>query len=315
MRSTGAIKGLDLRTIAMATTFILLASAVHATCGTKGGPGYRGPDGRCVGWASLIQTCGSPPTLRCTPEKTNASNDEGTTKSLRSIQLVDLSANAEDIVGVPRIVDGDTIQIDSIRIRLEGIDAPETDQLCLDANGNRWTCGIEARDQLKQKAGGKSWTCHAHGTDRYGRALATCDVDGENIQRWLVQNGWALSFVRYSHRYDADQEKAREIKAGLWAGAFIAPWDWRHRSKETLIRGAISVPVNSQSILLAPASAAEAPSPNCMIKGNLNRKGECVYHLPGGRYYGSIKMDVGGKQWFCSAEEAEAAGCRAAKSY
>src|SRR5207245_752438 len=100
----------------------------YATCGTKGGPGYRGPDGRCVGWASLSRTCGSPPTLRCTPEETNPRADEAAAKSPKSIQLVDRSARAADIVGVPRIIDGDTIQINSVRIRLEGIDAPETDQ-------------------------------------------------------------------------------------------------------------------------------------------------------------------------------------------
>jgi endonuclease YncB( thermonuclease family) len=67
-------------------------------------------------------------------------------------------ALAEEIRGIPRIVDGDTVQIGAVKIRLQGVDAPETDQLCLDRDGKRWTCGIEARDRLIQKAGGKVWT-------------------------------------------------------------------------------------------------------------------------------------------------------------
>jgi endonuclease YncB( thermonuclease family) len=102
---------------------------------------------------------------------------------------------AADITGVPRIVDGDTIQIDMTKIRLNGIDAPETDQLCLDEKGKRWTCGITSRDELVRQAGDKSWTCHITGTDRYGRSLATCEVDGQDIERWIVRSGWALSFL------------------------------------------------------------------------------------------------------------------------
>jgi endonuclease YncB( thermonuclease family) len=225
------------------------------------------------------------------------------------------AALANEIRGVPRIVDGDTIQIGTSKIRLEGIDSPETDQLCLDHEGKRWTCGIEARDRLIQKAGrGKVWTCRTNSRDRYGRALATCEVEGANINRWMVREGWALSFVRYSHEYDTDELSARQAKAGLWSGAFVAPWDWRSRTKNTIILGAESVSKDSQSILLSAASAADAPTPGCAIKGNMTRKGECIYHVPGGRYYSTVKMDVGkGKRWFCYETEAEAAGCRRSK--
>lgn len=59
-----------------------------------------------------------------------------------------LSAEATELTGVARVVDGDTLVIGATRIRLEGVDAPETDQFCLTATGARWTCGAEARDQL-----------------------------------------------------------------------------------------------------------------------------------------------------------------------
>jgi endonuclease YncB( thermonuclease family) len=223
-------------------------------------------------------------------------------------------ALAEEIQGIPRIVDGDTVQIGAVKIRLQGIDAPETDQLCLDRDAKRWNCGIEARDRLIKKAGGKVWTCRTNSIDRYGRALATCEVEGSDINRWLVRGGWALSFVRYSHTYDADQRAARQTQVGLWSGAFIAPWDWRGRKKTTEILGAVSVPRDAQSILLSPASAAVPPTPGCNIKGNVTRSGECIYHTPGGRYYDAVRMDLSkGKRWFCSEAEAESAGCRRSK--
>jgi hypothetical protein len=139
-------------------------------------------------------------------------------------------------------------------------------------------------------------------------------VEGVNINRWLVHEGWAMSFVRYSHIYDADERAARQAQTGLWSGAFIAPWDWRSRNTRTEILGAVSVPKDAQSILLSAASAASSPTPECTIKGNMTRSGECIYHVPGGRYYNSVKMDLSkGKRWFCSEEEAEAAGCRRSK--
>jgi endonuclease YncB( thermonuclease family) len=221
------------------------------------------------------------------------------------------SAWGGEMVGVPRIVDGDTVQIGSAKIRLAGIDAPETDQLCLDREGKRWACGIEARDRLIAKAGSKVWSCRSDSMDRYGRALAACQVERIDINRWLVREGWALAFTRYAHTYDSDEAIARQSALGLWSGAFIAPWDWRSRSKGTVILGAARVPKDAQPMLLSAASAIDAPSPECAIKGNRTGKGECIYHLPGGRFYSSVKMDLSkGKRWFCSEAEAEAAGCR-----
>jgi endonuclease YncB( thermonuclease family) len=231
---------------------------------------------------------------------------------LAALLSLSVPAMAADITGVPRIVDGDTVQIDSTKIRLSGIDAPETDQLCLDPIGERWACGVTARDELIEHAGGGAWTCHATGTDRYGRSLAACEVDGQDIQQWMVRKGWALSFVRYSHAYDADEEIARSAQAGIWVGAFIAPWDWRHRNIGTTILGAASVPMNAQTILLSAASASAAPDPACTIKANVGQSG-CIYHQEGDRWYAKINMDGKGKRWFCSVQEAEAAGCRAPK--
>ncbi|MGN1287927.1 MAG: thermonuclease family protein, partial [Bradyrhizobium sp.] len=128
-------------------------------------------------------------------------------------------AVAADITGVPKIRDGDQLMIGSVKIRLGGIDAPSTDQLCLNTKGERWTCGVAARDELIKHAGHKSWTCHARSVDRRGRTIARCEVDGEDIQKWMVENGWALAFTRISHDYEPDEKAAREAKAGMWQGA------------------------------------------------------------------------------------------------
>jgi endonuclease YncB( thermonuclease family) len=171
---------------------------------------------------------------------------------LIALLISPVPAMATDITGVPRILDGDTIQIDATKIRLSGIDSPEKDQVCLDPAGERWACGIDARDELIAHAGGKPWTCHISGLDRYGRSLAACEVDGQDIGQWMVRSGWAMAFVRYSHQYDADEAVARKAQEGLWIGAFIAPWDWRHRNVTTTVHGATSVPVGAQKMLLKP---------------------------------------------------------------
>jgi endonuclease YncB( thermonuclease family) len=223
-------------------------------------------------------------------------------------------AQAADVSGVPKIREADLVQIGNSRIRLSGIDAPSVDQLCLNTKGERWTCGVAARDELIRHVESKSWTCRLGQADRRGRALARCEVDGEDIQKWLVRAGWALAFTRFSHDYEADEKEAREAKAGMWQGAFIAPWDWRVRNKKTPILGAAKPPENAHAILLASASGAVAPSPDCTIKGNVNSSGECIYHQPTSRWYAQIKMQISkGTRWFCSVEEAEAAGCRETK--
>jgi endonuclease YncB( thermonuclease family) len=230
------------------------------------------------------------------------------------VLLVPSLAHAADVSGVPRIREADLVQIGNSRIRLAGIDAPSVDQLCLNTRGERWTCGVAARDELIKHVGGKSWSCHLGQVDRRGRALSRCEVDGEDIQKWLVRSGWALAFTRFSHDYEADEKEAREAKAGMWQGAFIAPWDWRVRNKKTAILGAVKVPETAHAILLASASGPVAPSPDCTIKGNVNSSGECIYHKPTSRWYAQIKMQISkGTRWFCSVEEAEAAGCRETK--
>jgi endonuclease YncB( thermonuclease family) len=119
------------------------------------------------------------------------------------------SGFAAEVSGQPRIVDGDTVQIGQTKIRFAGIDAPETDQVCLDGRGQRWACGVTARDELVRYSAGREWECDLTGTDRYDRSLGKCFVEGEDVSAWMVRSGWALSFVRYSHEYDREEAAAR----------------------------------------------------------------------------------------------------------
>jgi hypothetical protein len=129
----------------------------------------------------------------------------------------------------------------------------------------------------------------------------------------MVQRGWALAYVKYSLAYIRAQQAARDNRLGLWQGAFIAPWDWRHRNSQTEILGALKVPLDAQKLLLAPTGTEDAPSPECNIKGNVSSKGKRIYHVSGQYFYSRIKMDKrDGRRWFCTPEEAEAAGWRKA---
>ncbi|SEC00811.1 Endonuclease YncB, thermonuclease family [Bradyrhizobium erythrophlei] len=215
-----------------------------------------------------------------------------------------------DLKGIPTVTDADTVVISGSTIRLDGIDAPESDQVCLDKNGKNWSCGIAARDALVKQFGLVEWTCRTTGQETYSRRLATCFAGEENINQWLVRTGWAMSFVRYSHRYDPDEEAARGACIGLWEGSFHAPWDWRRRSCQTEIRGCLMVPIDAQDKLCGPR--AIPPDPNCTIKATV-RSSECVYHLEGGHFYGALIMSGSSKRWFCTEAEAKAAGCRRAK--
>jgi hypothetical protein len=109
------------------------------------------------------------------------------------------------------------------------------------------------------------------------------------------------------------EEDARGQQRGLGQGAFIAPCDWRHRNNKTVILGTFSVPIAAQAMLLGPPATEGAPSLDCTIKGIISRNGERIYHTERQSSYGRIRMDKGGgRRWFCTPEEAEAAGWRRA---
>ena len=226
-----------------------------------------------------------------------------------------VEANPTAFNGVPIIIDGDTVQFGSTKLQLEGADAPQIDQPCFDKAGARWKCGIAAREQLKSQAGGKTWTCKAARKNRYGRLLASCQASGEDVARQMVKNGWALASTSGSAAYLESEELARGSGSGLWAGAFVAPLDWRQQNFHAKIFGQATASTQSSAALLSSAfGGASPPSPNCAIKGNVNWGGKCIFHKPDGHWYKRITMEAKyGDRWFCSAAEALESGCRETK--
>lgn len=141
-------------------------------------------------------------------------------------------AHAEDLVGQPIVVDGDTIHLmqhGRLRIRLFGIDAPEGDQWCWRQDRQPYPCGRFAAAFLEQLVAGKHLSCHVEDTDRYGRAVATCTIieTKQDVNRLMVQAGHALAYRTYSTRYVDAENDARSQKQGMWQGRFIEPWNYR----------------------------------------------------------------------------------------
>ncbi len=136
-----------------------------------------------------------------------------------------------DITGRPRIIDGDTIQISHQRIRLFGIDAPEGKQRCT-ANGKPWRCGRQSTFALAEFIG-KAWVrCNEQDRDRYQRIVAVCYLGNKNINAWMVRNGWAVDYRRYSKgAYRAEQLHAERNRLGIWRGEFELPWKWRRQNR------------------------------------------------------------------------------------
>ncbi len=137
------------------------------------------------------------------------------------------------VAGIPRIIDADTVEVAGERIRLNGIDAPETKQQCRDAQNRRYRCGQAATEQLRRRVGGQPIQCALQaGRDRYGRALGICfATDGTDLNGWLVEQGWALAYRRYSTRYAGQEAAARAARAGMHQGAHLPPWEWRRGTR------------------------------------------------------------------------------------
>jgi endonuclease YncB( thermonuclease family) len=134
----------------------------------------------------------------------------------------------QPIVGQASVVDGDTLEIRGARIRLFGIDAPESAQTCLDDDGKLYRCGQKAALALSDFIASRPVSCVPQDTDRYGRTVATCSVGGEDLADWLVRAGLAFDWPQYSKgRYTAAQKAAERAGDGMWGGQWVLPWAYR----------------------------------------------------------------------------------------
>lgn len=252
------------------------------------------------------------------------------------------AASLPVLQGPARVVDGDTLVVEGQKIRLFGIDAPEKAQSCSLPSGSEYPCGLQSKAALEAKLQGKSVSCAVQTTDQYGRSVSKCTVNGgwgglggggdEEINAWLVKNGLAVAYTQYGGK--AYSELEREAKAehlGVWQGSFMTPSVWRKEQKAggggggAMMAAAAKTlslpsapPLAAASIVTAPGGGGGGGGQQCSdgslpVKGNIDGKKNKIYHAPGQAAYDRVKIDESaGERFFCSEEEARAAGWRAA---
>ena len=197
------------------------------------------------------------------------------------------------ISGTVEVSDGDSWRIDGRRLRLHGIDAPETAQTCTRPSGQVWACGQWSTGTARRLFQGRAADCEIRDTDRYGRSVVRCRVGGVDAGAALVTSGAAFAYRRYSQDYVGAERVAALAGRGVHGSQAENPSDYRKRTRR----------------------AAVAPPPgDCAIKGNLSRSGARIYHMPGQMHYDRTVIDSGrGERWFCNEAAARSAGWRRAR--
>ncbi len=209
---------------------------------------------------------------------------------LYTMLLVPVAVQAE-IRGPIDVIDGDTFDVAGQRIRLQSIDAPENGQACGTEQGPMFDCGTWVTRAVRGMLRGQTATCAALDTDRYGRIVASCIVNGVDLGETIVSQGLAFAYPQYSDRYVTAEISARTSDAGLWTFATQTPAVYR----------------------ITRIAGRRAPDPGCAIKGNISANGR-IYHLPDSPFYARTGIETAkGERWFCSVDAALAAGWRAAR--
>jgi len=199
------------------------------------------------------------------------------------------------LVGQARVIDGDTIEMRGQRIRLHGIDAPESSQPCHSEDGTQWRCGQKSALALAAKIGRGHLSCRSQTTDHYGRLVAVCHFGDLDLNQWMVRRGWATAYKKYARDYIQDEVLAQQAGLGIWSGDFVRPDQWRQGTRH------------------GPDDKV-GHKPGCAIKGNISKAGSRIYHLPGMTWYDRTRINIAkGERWFCSEGEARTAGWRRAR--
>ena len=209
--------------------------------------------------------------------------------------------SGEPIVGRVSPIDGDSFRIDDTEIRLHAVDAFEGRQTC-GRGGSTWACGRAATNKFRTLTDDRQITCIPRDLDSYGRTVAVCRNGDADLGAEMVRSGLALAYRQYGNDYVDQENEAKAARHGAWAGEFVPPWDWRHSGGDA-----------------APSQPAGDPGPrppnDCEgtgIKGNINERGDRIYHVPGSRSYEPTRIDESrGERWFCTERDAQSAGWRA----
>ncbi len=168
------------------------------------------------------------------------------TVSITAVMTPSTARAMDPLSGRPSVIDGDTLDIHGTRVRLFGIDAPESAQTCLNAQGSAYRCGQMAALALSDFIASRPVTCQPQSVDRYGRQIAACQVAGQDLGAWMVQSGYAIAYRQYSTTYVKHEDYARANRLGVWAGSFQDPALYRKQK---------------QSGSALPAAPAAQPAP------------------------------------------------------
>jgi endonuclease YncB( thermonuclease family) len=235
------------------------------------------------------------------------------------ILILAIFAASQSFAASPIVRDGGTIELTNATYRLDGIDAPAFDQLCIDDHADSWTCGVEARDQLASLIGGREVHCEDLGTDvtTRNRHVGVCTVEGQtlSLNQLLVRQGFALNFEPSAKgRFREDEAGAKDDRRGLWKGCFAAPQEFRAGRKDGALLGGSCRADKDREIREVLFPEYPAMPPGCSIKGKFALRARVtgnlgIYHLQACRSYPALtKPD----RWFCSEDDAKAAGFRKA---
>lgn len=215
--------------------------------------------------------------------------------------------------------DGRTIQLGEITYRLDGIDAPELDQACIDDQADPWSCGVDALNQLTKLINGRTVRCDDLGLDKTTRRrhLGVCTVEGQtaSLNQQLARLGFAIDAEPALKAHVKDEAvAAKDSKRGLWKGCFAAPQDFRLGKKDGALIGGACRSDRDKEIRAVLFREDLAQPPACPIKGKFAVRARVtgnvgVYHLQGCRSYGGLTRP---DRWFCSEDDAQAAGFRRA---
>ena len=137
---------------------------------------------------------------------------------------------AKNIIGLAKIIDGDTVYINNNKIRLHGIDAPEKNQLCF-YNKIKWPCGKQSSNELEKIINNEILKCSTIDIDKYGRYVAICYKNNLDINKIMVRKGWSIAYRYYSKDYIRDENYARLKKIGIWKSKFEEPYKFRKKNK------------------------------------------------------------------------------------
>ncbi|PIL18477.1 hypothetical protein P775_18050 [Puniceibacterium antarcticum] len=195
--------------------------------------------------------------------------------------------------GILRVIDGDTFDVGKVRVRLHAVDAPEQAQTC---GTPAWACGAWVTQEVRKRYQGQWAICEATDTDRYGRVVARCSVNGQDVGAALVSDGLAFAYRQYGWDYDLTEKAAAVAGVGLHSEQMQLPSEYRKAQRP------------------APKKPQQPEVQGCAIKGNVSRDGTRIYHVPGQAFYDKTRINEGaGEHWFCSEAEAVKAGWRKAQ--